>query len=73
MQRSKIWQLFEHSGASGSLFDLNCADEASKSTKQLLFTDWSYITLLNFVKLTTLLIERGSHKRYATLTTLAEV
>ena len=30
-------------------------------------------TLLNFVKLSTLLIKKGSHKRYATLTTLAVV
>ena len=32
-----------------------------------------YITPLNIVKLSTLLIEKGSHKRYATLTTLAVV
>ena len=32
-----------------------------------------YITLLNIVKLSTLLIKKGSHKRYATLTTLAVV
>ena len=41
--------------------------------KQLLSTDWSYITLLSFVKLSALLIGRGRHKRYATLTTLAAV
>ena len=31
------------------------------------------ITLLNFVKLSTLLIKKGCHKRYPTLTTLAVV
>ena len=45
----------------------------SQKAKQLLYTDWSYITLLNFVKLSTLLIKKGSHRRYATLTTLAVV
>ena len=39
----------------------------------LLSTDWSYISLLNFVKLSTLLIKKGSHKRYAMLTGLAVV
>ena len=33
----------------------------------------SNITLLNFVKLSTLLTKKGSHKRYATLTNLAVV
>ena len=33
----------------------------------------TYITLLNFVELSTLLIKKGSHKRYATLATLAVV
>ena len=46
---------------------------SSQRAKQLLSTDWSYITLLNFVNLSTLLIKKGSHKRYATLTTLAVV
>ena len=32
-----------------------------------------YIMLLNFIKLITLLIKKGSQKRYATLTTLAVV
>ena len=32
-----------------------------------------YIMLPNFVKLITLLIKKGSHKRYATLPTLAVV
>ena len=41
--------------------------------KQLLCSDWSYIKLLNFVKLSTLLIEKGSHKRYATPTALVVV
>ena len=31
--------------------------------KQLLFADWLYITLLNFAKMSTLLIEKGSHKQ----------
>ena len=39
----------------------------------LLSTDWSYISLLYVVKLSTLLIKKGSHKRYATLTGLAVV
>ena len=38
--------------------------------KQLVSTDWSYIRLLNFVMLSSLLMEKDSHKRYATLTTL---
>ena len=41
--------------------------------KQLLSTDWSNIRLLNFLKSSTLLIKKGSHKQYATLTTLAVV
>ena len=45
----------------------------SQRPKKLLSTYWSYITLLNFVKLSTLLIENGKHNRYATLTTLALV
>ena len=44
-----------------------------QTAKQQLSTDWSYIKLLNFVKLSTLLMEKGSHKQYATLTTLAVV
>ena len=32
-----------------------------------------YVCILNFVKLSTLLIEKGSHKRYATSTTLVVV
>ena len=32
-----------------------------------------HITILNFVKLSTLFIKKGRHKRYATLTTLAVV
>ena len=46
---------------------------SSQRAKQLLSTDWSYITLLSFVKLSTVLIKKGSHKRYATLTTLEVV
>ena len=45
----------------------------SQRAKQLLSTDWLYITLLNFLKLSTLFNENGSHKRYATLTSLAVV
>ena len=45
----------------------------SQRAKQLLSADWSNITLLNFVKLSTLLIKKGSHKQYATLITLAVV
>ena len=44
-----------------------------QGAKQLLSTGWSNIRLLNFVKLSTLLIKKGSHKQYATLTTLAVV
>ena len=32
--------------------------------KQLLSTEWLNITLLNFVRLSTLSIKKGSHKRY---------
>ena len=46
---------------------------SSKRAKKLLSTDWSNVTLLNFVKLSILLIKKGSHKRYATLTILALV
>ena len=46
---------------------------SSQRMKQLLSADWSYITLLHFIKLSTQLIDRGSHKLYATLTTLAVV
>ena len=46
---------------------------SSQRTKRLLSTDWSYFTFLNVFKLCTLLIEKGSRKRYATLTTLAVV
>ena len=46
---------------------------SSQRAKQLLSTDWSYITLLKLVKLSHLLIKKGSHKRYATLTALAVV
>ena len=35
--------------------------------------DIQYIMLLNFVKLSTLFIKKGSHKQYAMLTTLAVV
>ena len=38
-----------------------------------LSTEWANITLLNFVKLSTLLIKKGNHKRYTTLTALAVV
>ena len=41
----------------------------NKNDKTILYI---YI-YLNFVKLSTLLIEKGSHKQYATLTTLAVV
>ena len=45
-----------------------------KRAKHLLSTDWLYITLLNFVKLNTLLLmENSSHKLYTTLKTLAVV
>ena len=46
---------------------------SSQRAKQLLYTDWSYIMLLNFAKLSTLLIKKAIHKRYGTLTTLAVV
>ena len=46
---------------------------SSQRPKQLLSTGWSYSTLLNFVKLRTLLVDKVSHKQYATLTTLAVV
>ena len=46
---------------------------SSQRTKQLLSTDWSSIIILNFVKLSTLLIKMGSHKPDATLTTLGVV
>ena len=46
---------------------------SSQTSTQQLSTDWSYITLLNFVKLSTLLIGMGSHRRYAAVITLAVV
>ena len=45
----------------------------SQRAEQLLSTDWWYITLLKFVKYSIVLTEKGSHKRYATLTNLAVV
>ena len=53
-------------------FDLSCTVSPQRA-KQLLPIDWSYIKLLNFVQLSSLLIKKGSHKRYATFTTLAVV
>ena len=44
---------------------------SSQRLKQLLSRDWSYFTVLNSVKFSTPLMEKGSHKQYATLTTLA--
>ena len=46
---------------------------SSQRVEQLLSTDWWYITLLKFVKYSIVLTEKGSHKRYATLTNLAVV
>ena len=46
---------------------------SSQKGKQLLSTAWSYITLQDIVKLSTLLIKKGSHKQDARFTTLAVV
>ena len=46
---------------------------SSQGAKQLLPTDWLYIMPRNFVKLSTLLIQKCSHKRYAMLATQAVV
>ena len=46
---------------------------SSQRVEQLLSTDWWYITLLKFVKYSIVLTEKGSHKRYTTLTFLAVV
>ena len=45
----------------------------TQRVKRLLSTVWSHMTPTNFVKLSNLLIKEGSHKRHATLTTLAIV
>ena len=54
-------------------FNLSCRWWALKKAKQVLSTDWSYLMLLNFVKLSTLLIEKGSHNQYAMPTALVAV
>ena len=72
MQHSQLWLWFELSVASGSSFELMYSDALSKS-KTLLSTASSYVTVLKFFKLRTLLIDHGSHKQYAMVTTLAMV
>ena len=52
-------------------FFLSVCLSSFQGAKQLLSTDWSYITLLNLVKLSNLLIKKGIQKQYAMLTTLA--
>ena len=46
---------------------------SSQTAKEMLSTDWSYITLLDFVNLIILLIEKCTQKQFATLTTLPVV
>ena len=46
---------------------------SSQTAKQMLSTDWSYITLLDFVNLIILLIEKCTQMQFATLTTLPVV
>ena len=59
-----------HPGLSDVLF-IWAVFMSSQWVKQLLSADWSHIALLNFVKFSNLLIEKGSHKRNGMLTTLA--